>query len=89
MKIKAKKIVAILIMFLYSITIFGYIDNYDKNGRTKLMNASREGNLKKVKQLLSEGADVNKKSKYGVNSLGYAVEEGHLEVVKALIDFRI
>jgi ankyrin repeat protein len=49
-----------------------------------LLNACKDGNLEKVKQLLEKGADVNAKNKYGGTALMYASYQGHEEIVKLL-----
>jgi ankyrin repeat protein len=51
----------------------------------ELHKAAKEGNLKLVKELVSKGADVNAKDKYGRTPLHYAAKEGHLDVVKFLV----
>jgi ankyrin repeat protein len=40
-----------------------------------------------VKMLLSSGADVNHKNKYGWTALHWAAGNGHLKVVKVLLSF--
>ena len=57
--------------------------NMESNGGTALIGAS---NLEVVKYLISKGADVNAKNNYGWTALMWASREGHLEVVKVLVE---
>ncbi|XP_028251857.1 60 kDa lysophospholipase isoform X2 [Parambassis ranga] len=56
----------------------------DYDGRTPLHIASCEGHLKLVQYLLSHGASVHAKDRYGDSPLGNAVRFRHKEVVKLL-----
>jgi ankyrin repeat protein len=51
----------------------------------QLINAVKEGNLKKVIDLLENGADVNAKNNDGYTALMTASREGHKEIVELLI----
>lgn len=55
------------------------------NINIKLMNASHEGNLDIVKELIAEGADVNAKNNSGFTPLMYARYGENLDIVKTLI----
>lgn len=58
-------------------------------GCTPLMRASEGGNIRKVRALLGQGADVNAATpQWGITALMLAAGGGHLEVVKALLDAR-
>uniref|UniRef100_A0A7V6CNA6 Ankyrin repeat domain-containing protein n=1 Tax=candidate division WOR-3 bacterium TaxID=2052148 RepID=A0A7V6CNA6_UNCW3 len=50
----------------------------------ELLNACKDGDLEKVKQLLESRADVNARNKDGKTALRIALEEGHKEIVKLL-----
>lgn len=51
------------------------------------MNASRRGNLVEVKALLkNKGANPNKPNENGATALSFAVYNGHLKVVWALLE---
>lgn len=52
----------------------------------ELIRAARNGNLKKVKLLIQNGADINAKDNIGRTALIYAARVGHLKVAKLLID---
>ena len=52
---------------------------------TPLMNAARDGDKEKVKKLIENGVDVNKKDKYGESALVRAVEKNHPEIVEILL----
>ncbi len=51
-----------------------------------LIEASRNGDLKQVQELLDKGADVNAMDRHGRTSLDVAVRKSHVAVVKVLID---
>lgn len=51
-----------------------------------LLQASKEGDLKLVKSLILQGADVNVKDKENATSLMRAVSRNYEEVVKELLD---
>lgn len=57
-----------------------------RDGLTELMQASAEGDLKRVEELLASGAQVNEKSFSGATALMFAAKSGHLEVVRKLIE---
>jgi ankyrin repeat protein len=57
-----------------------------KSKNEKLLEASKKGDVEKVKKLLKEGADVNAKDKYDMTPLHSAARNGHIEVVKLLIE---
>lgn len=52
----------------------------------ELMNAAKEGDLKQVRDLLDNGADVDTKDDSGVSALLAAAVNGHIEVVKLLLE---
>ncbi|MBA7689646.1 hypothetical protein ES703_98154 [subsurface metagenome] len=51
---------------------------------TPLHQAAQAGDIDKVRILISEGADVNAKEKYGYTPLLWAKEKGHTEIVEFL-----
>ncbi len=55
------------------------------NGQTPLTVASKRGNLKVVKILLSAGADPNKKSRIGKTPLVISIQNGRYDVIKELL----
>lgn len=55
-------------------------------GNEGLWEASRRGDLDRIKTLLSSGVDVNSKTRYGATALSYAADKGHLEVVRFLVE---
>ena len=57
----------------------------DANGITSLMKASKNGDIKTVKALLTTKSDINAKDKYEWTALIYAFAKGNTEIVKALI----
>jgi ankyrin repeat protein len=60
------------------------INATDKRGKTGLMRASEEGELRLVKMLCLRGADVNLRDNEGKTALMLASEEGELRPVKML-----
>ena len=66
------------------------VDVQDKQRRTALMLASKNGHLDIVKTLVNAGAALNLQGNeggYGGNTaLMYACRHGHLEVVKILVN---
>ena len=57
-----------------------------RNGITVLHNAARINDLKSVKLLVENGADVNAEDLYGGTPLMYATESGYVDLVKFLVD---
>ena len=51
-----------------------------------IIEASKAGDLKRVKDLIAAGADVNLQDKNGITALIWANVLGHLDVVKILIE---
>ena len=51
-----------------------------------LLAAARKGDLAGVKAALEQGAKVEAKTRHGVTPLYYAASNGHLDVVKFLVD---
>ena len=65
----------------------GIIDSVDKYGRCPLMIACAKGRKDMVCKLLNEDADPEQKDSYlGWNSLFYAADAGHLDIVQILLD---
>ena len=62
---------------------FNTLDKYDN---TPLMLAAAKGNLTKVKELLSLGADPNIQDKLGMTALSRAKNLGHSNIIKYLED---
>ena len=52
----------------------------------QLINASKEGKLQDVRDLLKEGADINAKDGDGGTALMWASSEGHLDIVLELLN---
>jgi ankyrin repeat protein len=51
-----------------------------------LVNAVLEGNFKEVQSLLEGGTDPNRPVVFG-SALGHAAQEGHIEIIKLLLDW--
>ncbi|MDY6985652.1 MAG: ankyrin repeat domain-containing protein [Candidatus Thermoplasmatota archaeon] len=59
----------------------------DDNGVTPLMLAAAKGDVRRVRDLIAKGADVNARNKWGATALMYAVNHsGSVEVAKILIE---
>lgn len=52
----------------------------------KLLHYSYQGDLKKVKELVNQGAYINYEDEYENKAIAFAVKQGHLEVVKYLVE---
>lgn len=61
------------------------VDARGIDGRTALMNASKEGDLEAVKTLLAKGADVNAGCEMGETALLMAYMGGYTEIVVLLV----
>ncbi|MCG8605051.1 ankyrin repeat domain-containing protein, partial [bacterium] len=42
-----------------------------------LWNAARDGHAAQITKILSEGVDVNSKTRYGATALSFATDRGH------------
>ncbi|MBI1791001.1 MAG: ankyrin repeat domain-containing protein [Acidobacteria bacterium] len=51
-----------------------------------LLAAARKGDAAAVKELLGKGANVNARSPYGVTPVHFASQNGHLEVLRILLE---
>jgi ankyrin repeat protein len=60
----------------------------DKNGNTPLHHASANDNVKIVRHLLNEGANVNVQNNDGNTPLHFAAEKGRLGVIRLLLERR-
>ena len=56
------------------------------SGNTDLINAAKNGDVERVKQLLKEGADFNVGDQQGLTVLQVAVEQGKVEIVCELLE---
>jgi ankyrin repeat protein len=54
-------------------------------GKTRLMEAARNSDLKSIEQLIDGGSDINAKDTGGDSSLVYAVKANHLNAARLLI----
>lgn len=62
------------------------VDMEDNQGKTALWHAAKMGNENGIRLLIAYQAKVNIKNKYGVSPLMIAIEHGHFEVAKILIE---
>ena len=61
-------------------------DEYS-HGHTVLMRAALDGNTKKVKELIDQGADINQIDYNGRTALMFAVVNLHYETMKVLLEY--
>ena len=57
------------------------------HGHTSLMRAALDGNTERVKELVHEGADINRRDDNGRTALMFAVINSHYETMKALLEY--
>ena len=69
----------VLILLFPSFTVFG------GNLHDELISASKNGDVEKVKTMITKGADVNEKDSYGSTAIIYAVKSGNCDCVNILI----
>jgi ankyrin repeat protein len=62
----------------------GKVNRKDKQGRTALMFAARNGHVLVAKKLLAAAADVNARSQDDWTALKIAEKNGHKEIVELL-----
>ena len=58
----------------------------DSDRDNALWEAARQGDLATIKQLHSEGVEIDARTEYGATALSYACDKGHLEVVRYLLE---
>jgi len=61
-------------------------DDQHTGGVTPLVLAARQGNLEAVKTLADSGADLNKPSGDGSSAIVVAVQNGHYDVARYLVE---
>ncbi|XP_014251437.1 ankyrin repeat and KH domain-containing protein R11A8.7-like [Cimex lectularius] len=61
------------------------IDSVDENGRTPLMSACHNGNVRIADLLLKNGSNPEHKDEFGNTPLLLAIENGHIELVEILL----
>ncbi len=59
------------------------------NGHTALIQATKEGNIEVVQELLNAGADINIRNYDGNNALWFACFGNHLDLVTLLLESQI
>ena len=60
--------------------------NFLSDGNSELHLASKNGKLQRVKSLIKKGGDVRKKGMNGKTAVHMAAEEGHIHIVKYLVN---
>ena len=73
----------ILLIIAASISVFC---NAQKIQDPELLNAVKNGNVLRVKELIEKGVDVDIKDSRKINSLMYSASYGYYEIVKLLIE---
>ncbi len=75
-----------IILAAIVVVAFASIAGADVNA--DLWAAAKKGDAAAVKELIAKGADVNAKTPYGVTALLHATGQGHVEVVKILVQHK-
>ena len=57
------------------------------HGHTPLMRAARDGNTERVKELIDQGVDINRRDDNGRTALVFAVINTHYETMKVLLEY--
>src|SRR5437773_971937 len=73
------KRITLLLIFLLNLFISCSHDN-------RLVDAARDGQTDKIRQLLKDGEDVNEKDHDGKTALIWAAETGNIEILKLMLD---
>jgi ankyrin repeat protein len=74
---RCKLIVVYICAIIFSLSGFAVAES--------LHDAAKEGDLAKVKSLITEGSDVNIADENGTTPLHFAADRGHIDVVELLI----
>lgn len=59
---------------------------YAQNLNEALWEATRKGEIEKVKNLLAQGAEINAKTRHGATALFYAADRGNVEMIALLLE---
>lgn len=80
--------IIILRELLFLPCVFGFSPNINEknNNKTELMMAASENDIKSIKGLITNGANVNDCSVHGTTALMFASESGNIEALKVLLD---
>jgi len=70
------------LLFIFTVT-FNITDAYADKANL-LIEASRNGDLEKIKALVLDGADINLENSNGFSPLGLAISSNHLNILKSL-----
>ncbi|MGH7494877.1 MAG: PQQ-binding-like beta-propeller repeat protein [bacterium] len=71
---------AVLLILLFPLV------THAQNLNEDLWAAARKGDAEAVKALLTKGAEVNAKTRYGATALSFAADRGHVKVIEVLIE---
>lgn len=84
-----RKLLSIILLMIVGISMNLYLSEVAAQTSDELnkslIDAAKNGNIVKVKELISRGADVNAKTNQNATALIYASLNGHTETVKELI----
>ncbi|XP_066992137.1 mitochondrial disaggregase-like [Anabrus simplex] len=67
------------------VTVVFFVNNNNNANETRLLHASKQGNVSEIKRLCSKGVDVNCRHALGWTPLHVAAMNGFVEAVKALL----
>lgn len=73
------------LIILFSISFILYSQNTDRNNKTAFFSAIESGDIKKVRELIRNGIDINITDEYNWSALHRAVQFNKRDIVRELL----